>query len=128
MIIKMVKIRGKYLISLGPAFSLTTFNITEYIISSADCQLFLGVVVPACPWRVGAFTRTQLKMKAVNTIAKRSHTEEVLNERIKYEKSFVLRLSRDSITWPRTAFHASVKSSTTIKYPLAIVVLTPAPS
>jgi len=86
--IKIVKIKGKYLTSLGPAFSLTTPSITEYVASSAACQLFFGIkVVP---------TKVVRKIKAVNAVINKSHIEELLNEKIKYEKSFVLKLNKNA--------------------------------
>lgn len=84
----MVKIKGKYLTSLGPAFSLTTPSITEYVASSAACQLFFGTRK--------ALVKVARKMKAVNAVMNRSHSEELFNEKIRYEKSFVLKLNKNS--------------------------------
>jgi len=75
----MVNIKGKYLTSLGPAFSLTMPSTTTYIDSSAACQLFLGIR--------NAWVRVARKINAVKTVMNKSHTVEVFNEKIRYEKS-----------------------------------------
>jgi len=64
-------------------------------------------------------------MNAVNAVMNSSHTEEVLNERIRYDKSFVLKLNTRSAALQYTKFHASNTSSVIMKYPLAIAVGTP---
>ena len=84
--IKIVKIKGKYLTSLGPAFSLTTPSIIEYVASSAACQLFFGIKK--------ALVKVVRKIKAVNAVINKSHSDELLNEKIKYEKSLAPRLNR----------------------------------
>lgn len=78
---KMVKIKGKYFISFGPAFSFTTLHKTAYKDSKRDPQLFLGIR-KECVWN-----KVVRNTKAMNAVTNNSQTEEVFNDKIKYEKS-----------------------------------------
>ena len=114
--IKIVKIKGEYLTSLGPAFSLTTPSITEYVASSAACQLFFGIKK--------ALVKVVRKRKAVNAVINKSHSDELLNEKIEYEKSFVLKLNKHARHQPHRRLPAAMTSSVIIKYTLYSCIIT----